>query len=50
VQQEVGIGCARVRAPRLELTGSELAEAREAVRFAQTHRPRIAVPSTQFAS
>jgi len=50
VQQEVGIGSARVRAPRLELTGSELAEAREAVRFAQTHRPRIAVPSTQFAS
>jgi 1-pyrroline-4-hydroxy-2-carboxylate deaminase len=50
VQEEAGVGSARVRAPRLELTGSELAEAREAFRFAQEHRPAVAVPSTQFTS
>ena len=49
VQQEAGIGSARVRAPRLELTGDELAETRAAFQFAQAHRPAIAVASTPFA-
>lgn len=50
VQQEAGIGSARVRPPRLELTGSELEEAREVFRFAQSRRPAVAVASTPFAS
>lgn len=50
VQQEAGIGSARVRAPRLELTGAELAETCEAFRFAQSHRPAVAVASTPFGS
>ncbi|HWG19655.1 MAG TPA: dihydrodipicolinate synthase family protein [Terracidiphilus sp.] len=49
VEQEAGIGSARVRAPRLELSGDELAETRAAFRFAQAHRPAIAVASTPFA-
>lgn len=49
VQQEAGIGTARVRAPRLELEGRELAETREAFRFAQANRPSVAVASTRFA-
>jgi 4-hydroxy-tetrahydrodipicolinate synthase len=50
VQQEAGVGSARVRAPRLELTGGELAEARETFRFAQAHRPAVAVASTPFVA
>lgn len=49
VQQEAGIGSARVRAPRLELVGDELAETRAAFQFAQAHRPPVAVASTPFA-
>ena len=49
VQQEAGIGSARVRAPRLELEGRELAETREAYRAAQANRPSVAVASTSFA-
>ena len=49
VQQEAGAGCARVRAPRLELAGKELEDARAAFRFAQANRPTIAVASTPFA-
>jgi 1-pyrroline-4-hydroxy-2-carboxylate deaminase len=48
VQQEAGIGSARVRAPRLELSGDELAETRAVFQFAQAHRPRIAAVSTPF--
>jgi 4-hydroxy-tetrahydrodipicolinate synthase len=48
VQREAGIGSARVRAPRLELTGSELAEAQETFRTAQARRPAVAVASTPF--
>jgi 1-pyrroline-4-hydroxy-2-carboxylate deaminase len=48
VQQEAGIGSARVRAPRLEVTGEELAATRAAFEYAQTHRPPVAVPSTAF--
>lgn len=49
VQQEAGIGVARVRAPRLELAGKELEEVREAFRAAQASRPAVAVPSTAFS-
>ena len=46
VQQEAGIGSARVRAPRLEVIGEELEETRAAFRHAQATRPSVAVPST----
>jgi dihydrodipicolinate synthase/N-acetylneuraminate lyase len=49
VQQELGVGRARVRAPRCELAGAELAAARETVRLAMTRRPGVARPSTRFA-
>ena len=39
-QQEVGVGSARVRAPRMELTGAELEEARRVVKEAMVNRPR----------
>lgn len=38
VQQEVGMGNARVRAPRLELQGAELDEALRVIRHALNHR------------
>lgn len=41
VQEETGTGNARVRPPRLPLTGAELEETREAVRQALAHRPAI---------
>lgn len=50
VQQEAGVGSARVRAPRLELAGAELAEVRETFRAAQVKRPAITVASTRFTS
>ncbi len=40
VQQEVGMGSARVRPPRLELVGEELAAARAVVRKALETRPK----------
>ncbi len=40
VQQEVGMGNARVRPPRLELTGAELEHARSVIRMALNTRPR----------
>ncbi|MFP5237626.1 MAG: dihydrodipicolinate synthase family protein [Acidobacteriota bacterium] len=46
VQQEAGAGSARVRPPRLELTGEELEATRAAFAYAQAHRPAIAVAST----
>ncbi len=48
VQQEAGIGSARVRAPRLEVAGEELAATRAAYEYAQAHRPAVAVASTPF--
>jgi 4-hydroxy-tetrahydrodipicolinate synthase len=39
VQQEVGMGSARVRAPRMELTGRELEEALRTIRAALANRP-----------
>jgi 4-hydroxy-tetrahydrodipicolinate synthase len=40
VQAEVGIGNARVRAPRLELTGTELEQARKVIHDALRNRPQ----------
>jgi 1-pyrroline-4-hydroxy-2-carboxylate deaminase len=40
VQQEVGVGSARVRAPRMELVGAELEEARRVLTQAMTNRPQ----------
>lgn len=48
VQQEAGIGSARVRAPRLELVGAELAATQAIYEFAQAHRPAVAQASTLF--
>jgi 4-hydroxy-tetrahydrodipicolinate synthase len=48
VEQEVGIGSARVRAPRMEPVGEELAEIRAVLQVAQANRPSIAVASTPF--
>jgi 4-hydroxy-tetrahydrodipicolinate synthase len=48
VQQEAGIGSARVRPPRLEIVGEELAAARVAFAHAQANRPAIAAASTPF--
>jgi len=50
VQQELGVGSARVRPPRLELVGDELAEIRAAVKHAQATRPAIAIPGTPFGA
>src|SRR6185369_16866221 len=41
VQQEVGMGNARVRPPRLELTGTELEEALAVIRHALTSQPQL---------
>src|SRR5579864_9424883 len=50
VQQELGVGCARVRAPRQEIRGEELATAQAAVRQAMANRPKVAISSTPFPS
>jgi len=50
VQQELNVGSARVRGPRLELAGAELEEARHAVEYAMVTRPAVAQRSTPFAA
>lgn len=42
VQQEIGVGSAKVRAPRLEIEGVELSEAKAVLAHALGHRPVIA--------
>lgn len=42
VQEEVGMGSSRVRPPRLELTGAELAETKRIVAEALTNQPQAA--------
>jgi 1-pyrroline-4-hydroxy-2-carboxylate deaminase len=49
VQQELGVGSARVRGPRLQLEGSELADAQAVVRIARASRPKAAIASTPFS-
>jgi dihydrodipicolinate synthase/N-acetylneuraminate lyase len=41
VQQEVGMGNARVRPPRLELTGAELDEALTVIRHSLANKPKL---------
>jgi 1-pyrroline-4-hydroxy-2-carboxylate deaminase len=48
VQEELGVGSARVRAPRRELAGAEREAAREIVRIAMATRPGAARASTRF--
>jgi 4-hydroxy-tetrahydrodipicolinate synthase len=50
VQAEMGVGSARVRGPRLELAGAELAAAREILKTALRDRVKIdEVPFSRFA-
>jgi 4-hydroxy-tetrahydrodipicolinate synthase len=48
VEQEAGIGSARVRPPRLEVVGEELAATHAAFACALANRPPIAAASTPF--
>lgn len=41
VQEEVGMGSARVRSPRMELVGAELEEALKVIRNAISHKPNL---------
>ncbi|MBV8672933.1 MAG: dihydrodipicolinate synthase family protein, partial [Acidobacteriaceae bacterium] len=50
VQQETGHGSARVRPPRLELIGDELAAARETIREALRTRPVVTAQAGSVAS
>ncbi len=50
VQQELGVGSARVRSPRLQVAAEELAVTRAAVAHAVATRPAIAVPGTSFSA
>lgn len=47
VQQEVGMGNARVRPPRLELAGAELEEALKVIRHALANRPELEALAAQ---
>jgi 1-pyrroline-4-hydroxy-2-carboxylate deaminase len=49
VQQELGVGSARVRGPRLEVAGEELETTRAAVAHAVAMRPKVAVAGTSIA-
>ncbi len=40
VQQEIGVGNARVRAPRMEVVGAELEEVRQVLKEAMANRPQ----------
>jgi len=48
IQEEAGIGTARVRAPRLKIVEEELAATREVFAHAVSHRPAVARASTSF--
>jgi len=48
IQQEAGVGSAKVRAPRMEVIGEELAQTQAAWKHAQSMRPAVAIPSTTF--
>ncbi len=51
VHAEVGVGSARVRGPRLELTGAELAAAQDVLKTALRDRPKIdEVPFSRFVT
>jgi len=48
VQQETGVGNARVRPPRLKLVGKELEQTCKAIEAALAERPRVAKKSSPF--
>jgi 4-hydroxy-tetrahydrodipicolinate synthase len=48
VQEDVGIGSARVRPPRLRIEGEELAATRAVLKHSLDHRPLAAAISTSF--
>jgi 1-pyrroline-4-hydroxy-2-carboxylate deaminase len=48
VQEDVGVGSARVRPPRLQLEGEELATAQASLAYALDHRTSVAPTSTAF--
>jgi len=48
VQEEISVGSARVRPPRLQVLGEELVETRKLLAHALAHRPAIARPSSPF--
>ena len=50
VQEEMGVGSARVRPPRLQLVGEELATARATLAHALGSRTLVATTSTSFES
>ena len=43
VQEEVGMGSQRVRAPRMVLTGDELAQAKQIIKENLASRPQLAL-------
>jgi dihydrodipicolinate synthase/N-acetylneuraminate lyase len=49
VQQELGVGSARVRGPRLEVTGQELEATQRLIREAMRNRPQSASTALQAA-
>jgi 1-pyrroline-4-hydroxy-2-carboxylate deaminase len=49
VQQELGVGSARVRGPRMEVVGAELEATRKTVREAMQNRPRSASTALKIA-
>jgi dihydrodipicolinate synthase/N-acetylneuraminate lyase len=49
VQQELGVGSARVRSPRLQVTGEELTATRDAVALSVATRPAVAIKSTPLS-
>ena len=48
VQDELGVGSARVRAPKLEIAGEELEATRKLIHEAMQRRPKTAVASTEL--
>lgn len=48
VQEEMHVGSARVRPPRLEIIGDELAQTRAVLQHALAHRPAVAISSSPF--
>jgi 4-hydroxy-tetrahydrodipicolinate synthase len=48
VQQELGVGKARVRGPRLEISGDELRATLELIRKTMNSRPAVCKPSTSL--
>ena len=48
VQEEMGVGSARVRPPRLQIAGDELATTRATLMYALDSRPARVTTSTSF--